>query len=183
MPITYELVKVVSKELYARSLTHVPRDTVDALRSAKQRETSAVGQSTLLHILESAEAAAARNHYVCSDSGLPAYFVLIGTKVQLDGNIRQAFTDGQPLQTCVHLSSREAEVLQLIAEGLPNKQIASELCISIKTVEKHRQKVMNKLNIHDIAGLTRYAVNKGIVERGAPPPLAEVPFVLASTAA
>ena len=56
------------------------------------------------------------------------------------------------------------EVLQLIAEGKANKQIAAELCISIKTVEKHRQQVMNKLNIHDIAGLTRYAIAKGIIE-------------------
>ncbi|SRR5258708_265897 len=62
------------------------------------------------------------------------------------------------------LTSREAEVLQLIAEGKANKEIASELCISIKTVEKHRQQLMNKLDIHEIAGLTRYAVAKGIVE-------------------
>jgi DNA-binding NarL/FixJ family response regulator len=62
------------------------------------------------------------------------------------------------------LSSRELEVLQLIAEGQPNKQVASELDISIKTVEKHRQSVMQKLNIHDVAGLTRYAIGAGIVE-------------------
>jgi DNA-binding NarL/FixJ family response regulator len=62
------------------------------------------------------------------------------------------------------LTSREAEVLQLIAEGHANKQIATELTISIKTVEKHRQQVMNKLNIHDVAGLTRHAIAKGIVE-------------------
>jgi DNA-binding NarL/FixJ family response regulator len=63
-------------------------------------------------------------------------------------------------------------VLQLIAEGFSNKQIAAELAISIKTVEKHRQQVMNKLNIHDIAGLTRYAISKGMVERSAPSPAA-----------
>jgi DNA-binding NarL/FixJ family response regulator len=55
-------------------------------------------------------------------------------------------------------------VLQLIAEGQANKQIAAELGISIKTVEKHRQQVMNKLNIHDVAGLTRYAISKGVIE-------------------
>ena len=54
----------------------------------------------------------------------------------------------------------------MIAEGKPNKQIAADLCISIKTVEKHRQQVMNKLNIHDIAGLTRYAISKGVIESG-----------------
>ncbi len=62
------------------------------------------------------------------------------------------------------LSSREAEVLQLVAEGRANKQIAAELNISIKTVEKHRQHLMNKLDIHDTAGLTRYAIAAGIIE-------------------
>ena len=62
------------------------------------------------------------------------------------------------------LSSREMEVLQLIAEGQANKQIAAELDISVKTVEKHRQSVMDKLRIHDTAGLTRYAISAGIIE-------------------
>lgn len=62
------------------------------------------------------------------------------------------------------LTSREMEVLQLIAEGKTNKETAAELNISIKTVEKHRQKVMEKLNIHDTASLTRYAISAGIVE-------------------
>lgn len=64
----------------------------------------------------------------------------------------------------VELTVREAEVLQLIAEGFANKQIASELGLSVKTVEKHRQQVMNKLHIHDTAGLVRHAAAKGIIE-------------------
>jgi DNA-binding NarL/FixJ family response regulator len=55
-------------------------------------------------------------------------------------------------------------VLQLIAEGFANKQIAAELGLSVKTVEKHRQQVMNKLNIHDTASLVRHAASKGIIE-------------------
>jgi len=62
------------------------------------------------------------------------------------------------------LTSREMEVLQLIAEGKANKETAVELGISIKTVEKHREKVMSKLAIHDTAGLTRYAISAGIIE-------------------
>jgi len=62
------------------------------------------------------------------------------------------------------LTSRETEVLQLIAEGKANKETADELHISIKTVEKHRQTLMNKLNIHDTASLTRYAIANGIIE-------------------
>jgi DNA-binding NarL/FixJ family response regulator len=62
------------------------------------------------------------------------------------------------------LTSREVEVLQLIAEGKGNKQTAEELGIGVKTVEKHREHLMEKLNIHDIAGLTRYAIGAGIIE-------------------
>jgi DNA-binding NarL/FixJ family response regulator len=69
-----------------------------------------------------------------------------------------------PVKADVELTHREAEVLQLIAEGFANKQIAGELGLSVKTVEKHRQQVMDKLNIHDIAGLVRHAAAKGIIE-------------------
>jgi DNA-binding NarL/FixJ family response regulator len=62
------------------------------------------------------------------------------------------------------LSSREMEVLQMIAEGMPNKQVAAELGVSFKTVDKHRQRLMSKLDIHDVAGLTRYAIAEGIIE-------------------
>ena len=62
------------------------------------------------------------------------------------------------------LTSREMEVLQLIAEGKANKETASELGIGIKTVEKHREHLMEKLDIHDTAGLTRYAICAGVIE-------------------
>jgi len=61
------------------------------------------------------------------------------------------------------LSQREREVLKLIAEGYKNKEIAEELCISLKTVEKHRANLMKKLDLHNAAGLTVYAVEKGLV--------------------
>ena len=66
----------------------------------------------------------------------------------------------------VRLTSREVEILQLVAEGKANKQTAAELGISIKTVEKHRQHLMKKLDIHDTASLTRYAIASGIIESG-----------------
>ena len=62
------------------------------------------------------------------------------------------------------LTSREMEVLQLIAEGKANKETAAELGIGMKTVEKHREHLMEKLDIHDTAGLTRYAIAAGIIE-------------------
>ncbi|MFZ4396771.1 MAG: response regulator [Kiritimatiellia bacterium] len=71
---------------------------------------------------------------------------------------------GQSKAKAVDLSTREMEVLQLIAEGQANKQIAADLGISTKTVEKHRDHLMRKLDIHDTAGLTRYAISAGIIE-------------------
>jgi DNA-binding NarL/FixJ family response regulator len=62
------------------------------------------------------------------------------------------------------LTSREMEVLQLIAEGKANKQIAAELGIGMKTVETHRERLIAKLKIHNIAGLTRHAISEGIIE-------------------
>ena len=67
-------------------------------------------------------------------------------------------------QKLAKLTSREMEVLQLIAEGKANKETAAELGIGIKTVEKHREHLMQKLDIHDTAGLTRYAISAGIIE-------------------
>ncbi|MDZ4403969.1 MAG: response regulator transcription factor [Prosthecobacter sp.] len=78
---------------------------------------------------------------------------------------RQASNHAEPVHHSVsQLTSREAEVLQLIAEGNANKQMAAALHISVKTVEKHRQNLMDKLNIHDTAGLTRYAIDRGVID-------------------
>jgi DNA-binding NarL/FixJ family response regulator len=72
--------------------------------------------------------------------------------------------DGMLKANSSRLTARESEVLQLVAEGSANKQVAAELGISIKTVEKHRQHLMDKLNIHDTAGLTRFAIKTGVIE-------------------
>jgi two-component system nitrate/nitrite response regulator NarL len=60
------------------------------------------------------------------------------------------------------LSRREREVLALIAEGLSNKEIATRLDIGVRTTETHRERIMRKLGIHTIAGLTRFAIQHGV---------------------
>lgn len=80
------------------------------------------------------------------------------------GSRKSAHRAGLSIRRANKLTSREVEVLQLIAEGKANKQVAVELQLSIKTVEKHRQHLMEKLQIHDTAGLTRYAIGAGIIE-------------------
>jgi len=62
------------------------------------------------------------------------------------------------------LSRREREVLQLIAEGKTTKEIAGLLGVSVKTAESHRSRIMDKLNIHETAGLVRYAIRRGMIQ-------------------
>jgi DNA-binding NarL/FixJ family response regulator len=70
----------------------------------------------------------------------------------------------QPRRAPPTLTKRQIEVMQLIAEGFSSREIARQCSVTTKTVEKHRQALMDKLNIHDIATLTRYAVSCGLVE-------------------
>jgi DNA-binding NarL/FixJ family response regulator len=84
---------------------------------------------------------------------------------RLADQARKAHANGTPASAkALHLTAREMEVLQLIAEGNANKMTADILNISVKTVEKHRQSLMEKLGIHDTAGLTRHAIAQGVIE-------------------
>jgi DNA-binding NarL/FixJ family response regulator len=65
------------------------------------------------------------------------------------------------------ITQREREILKLVGEGYKNKEISDYLCISVKTVEKHRSNIMRKLNIHTASGLTAYAIEKGLVTKPA----------------
>lgn len=67
------------------------------------------------------------------------------------------------------LTEREQQVLKMIAEGLMNKEIAEKLSISVRTVERHRENIMGKLNLHTRAELVRYAVDKGLIDLGSKP--------------
>jgi DNA-binding CsgD family transcriptional regulator len=62
------------------------------------------------------------------------------------------------------LTPREREVLQLVAEGRTSKEAASVLGVSIKTAESHRTRIMTKLDIHETAGLVRYAIRRGLIQ-------------------
>ena len=73
-------------------------------------------------------------------------------------------TPGTEGEVAESLTTRQREILQLIAEGRTTRQIAERLHISVKTVETHRTQIMARLNIHDVAGLTRYAIGIGLVK-------------------
>jgi DNA-binding NarL/FixJ family response regulator len=81
----------------------------------------------------------------------------------LSPDAMQAYLAKEELRTGP-LSGREREVLQLIAEGKSMKEIAALLGISVKTIETHRMRLMGKLDIHETAGLVRYAIRQGLIE-------------------
>lgn len=119
--------------------------------------------------------AAGANGYVLKDA--TAQELMMGVKSVLAGKsylspaisdfVINGFLDGQkdPRQKTQWdlLTSREREILKLIAEGYTSKEIASYLCLSIKTVEKHRSNLMKKLDLHNVSALTQLAISKGLI--------------------
>jgi two-component system nitrate/nitrite response regulator NarL len=88
-----------------------------------------------------------------------AYFSSDVARVALNQFVRGGGTEDELSQ----LTNREREVLTQIAEGLSNKEIASALGVGVRTVETHRERIMRKLDIHNVAGLTKFAISKGLV--------------------
>jgi DNA-binding NarL/FixJ family response regulator len=94
---------------------------------------------------------------------------VIQGKIYLSPSISRTVIDdylqrvGGAISALEQLTSRQREILQLIAEGKNTKEIAAELDISIKTVESHRLQLMDRLDIHDVPGLVRYAIRNGLV--------------------
>ena len=101
---------------------------------------------------------------------LDAIKTIMAGKIYLSPTLNEIIVKGfvdklrvENLNSLSVLTSREREVLQLIAEGKSTSQIGDIMCISIKTVETHRQNIMKKLNINTVAGLVKYAIQKGLV--------------------
>lgn len=88
------------------------------------------------------------------------------SKRVIESYFESVANNSSPLE---HLTSRQREILQLIAEGKSTKEIAYVLSLSIKTVEAHRAQLMVRVNIHDVPGLVRYAMHVGLVPPELPP--------------
>ena len=82
------------------------------------------------------------------------------SRTVIDSYLERVGGQASPLE---QLTPRQREILQSIAEGKNTKEIASDLEISVKTVESHRLQLMERLNIHDVPGLVRYAIRRGLV--------------------
>lgn len=83
--------------------------------------------------------------------------------------LRDVVANPRASNTSDFLTDREREILKLVVESNSSKDIAQKLGISMKTVDNHRSNLMRKLNIHDVASLTRYAISTGIIEQKASP--------------
>jgi fumarate hydratase subunit alpha len=94
LAITYDVVRQAARDLYEWSLKKVPDDTLKALAEAEKNESSDASRRTLQFMQAAARAAEREDRHACSDAGFPTYFVKIGTKLTLDGDIRRAFVDG-----------------------------------------------------------------------------------------
>ena len=94
MAISQAAIKTLTAQLYDRSLRGIPEDTKAALQRAESAESNATAQHTLRIMLKSADAAQRANHFVCSDAGIPVFFVRVGTQARFEGNVRQAITEG-----------------------------------------------------------------------------------------
>jgi two-component system, NarL family, response regulator NreC len=86
------------------------------------------------------------------------------SKVVVKDYIRHAVEGSGDFDSLDILTSREREVLQLIAEGHTNREVAHQLKLSVKTVDVHRSHIMEKLNIHDVTGLVKYSIRKGLIK-------------------
>jgi DNA-binding NarL/FixJ family response regulator len=90
------------------------------------------------------------------------FFTSQATDIVLDGYLEPNRTEELPAKT--RLTSREREVVQLLAEGKTSKEVAVALNISVKTAETHRTNIMRKLDLHSVADLTLYAIRQGIAQ-------------------
>lgn len=113
--------------------------------------------------------------YVLKQATLPELMLAIKSvlkgKTYLSPDISEKIVSGylfggkslNPVSAWDSITQREREVLKLIAEGRTNKFIANYLCVSVKTVEKHRSNLMKKLDMHNAAALTVFAIEKGVI--------------------
>ncbi|MCU7891984.1 MAG: response regulator transcription factor [Candidatus Thiodiazotropha sp. (ex Ustalcina ferruginea)] len=154
---------------------------MDAIREIKERTPNVKTLVLTVHneeeyVLASLKAGA--NGYVLKDAThnelMTAAERVLNGKTYLSAEITEKVVNSylntnnvnqEPVTRWDTVTQRERQILKLIAEGHTNKSMAEYLCISVKTVEKHRANLMKKLDLHSVSALTTYALEKGIINR------------------
>jgi DNA-binding NarL/FixJ family response regulator len=173
-------VEAVKPDLVLMDLSMPKMDGLDAIGEVKVRCPSAKLLVLTVHkaeeyIFESLKAGA--DGYLLKDATYEELTMAIQHVLKgkpylspgISGKLVKGYLEGRKLSTLPSrpeiLTQRERQILKLIAEGHKNKEIADYLCISIKTVEKHRANLMKKLNLHNASALTAYALEKGLITK------------------
>ena len=173
-------VETAKPDLVLMDLSMPRMNGMDALKEIKKRVPDAKVLILTVHKTEEyilAALQAGADGYVLKDAsyeelGMAIKSVLNGKHFISPGiseKLIEGYLKGQKLEKTISpwdsLTQREREILKMIAEGSKNKEIAEYLCISAKTVEKHRANLMKKLDLHNIQTLTALAIEKGLIER------------------
>lgn len=165
-------------DLVMMDLSMPKMDGVSAIKEIKRQRPDSMIMALTIHdsdefILECFDAGA--SGYCLKDSSqdelLKAIHVVLSGKTYISpgiaGTVMEGFLDGRrKLKNKTawgSLTQREREVLKLVAEGYTSKEMAGFLCISPKTVERHRSNIMNKLDLHNVSELTSFAIEKNLV--------------------
>ena len=173
-------VEKLKPDLALMDLSMPRMNGMDAIKEIKKRSPQTKVLVLTVHKSEEyihAALQAGADGYILKDSthaelGLAIKNILEGKRYISPGiseSLIEGYLEGRkkakPPSTWDTLTQREREILKLIAEGYKNKAIAEYLCISVKTVEKHRANLMKKLDLHNIQALTALAMEKGLISR------------------
>jgi DNA-binding NarL/FixJ family response regulator len=165
-------------DLVLMDLTMPGTNGIDAIREVKRRYPAVKVLTLTVHKTEEyirAALQAGTSGYVLKEATHAELLIAIRSvmagKTYLSPGVSERVISGylgggpenEAATSSESLTQREREVLKLVAEGMQNKQIASYLSISIKTVEKHRANLMKKLNLHNASALTSYAIENGLM--------------------
>jgi DNA-binding NarL/FixJ family response regulator len=175
-----QCVEKLSPSLVLIDLSMPKMHGIEAIREIKKRSPETRVVALTVHkseeyVLAALEAGA--HGYVLKDAShaelLVAIESVLSYKTYLSPGVSEKVIQGylegkrtsKPRSLWATITQREREVLKLVGEGYKNKEIAGELCISVKTVETHRANLMEKLDLHTTAALTALAIEKGLVDR------------------
>src|SRR5512140_3496876 len=184
-----EAVRLTDKHLPDIAILDISMPKMDGIEATKQiKEQHPEVKVLILSVHENEEYAyqvlrAGASGYVLKNSGEKEIFDAIRSalsgerffspgisKIIVDGFVARSEAPSvgerknQRTGSKQDLTEREVEVLRFIAQGLTNRQIADQLCLSFRTVNTHRANLMQKLDIHETAGLVRYAINAGLIK-------------------
>lgn len=174
------LAEVLKPDLMLVDLSMPRVNGIDAIREVKRAHPEVKILALTVHKTEEYVLAAfdaGAEGYILKDATHTELLAAIGSILKgnryvspaISESVIRGYLEGKKARTPASLwetiSSRERQILKLIAEGYKNKEIADILCISVKTAEKYRANLMKKLDLHSVSALTAYALEKGLVEK------------------